>query len=78
MLTIELDLGKVIQCLKNFSPHHIEEQTVKARQDIYEKIFTMVLAQIGNKILAYTRCNCGSVILQSRINMKNHPDTLRI
>jgi len=60
METIELDLGKVKLSLEDFSLHNIEEQAVVARQEVYQRIFTGVLAQIENKIDMSMKCNCGS------------------
>jgi hypothetical protein len=60
MLIIEFDLGKVKLCFENFDLHNIEEQTVKARQEIYQKLFAGVLAQIENLIDKNIKCRCGS------------------
>jgi hypothetical protein len=59
METIEFDLGKVKLSFEDFSLHNIEEQAVKARQEIYQRIFAGVLAQVENRIDENLKCNCG-------------------
>jgi hypothetical protein len=60
METIELDLGKVKLNLSDFSLHNVEKQAVEARQEIYQRIFAGVLAQIENRIDKSIKCGCSS------------------